>query len=837
MASIPERPQSESSNAADGEILNEAQSLRAELSERDARLARLLTDFNRLKKDHENLKLAFDGVLSSHSWKLTAPLRLALRLRRKLWPLLRFQRLSLTATPVNALAPVGPDSYKITGSTPYLALNPVRGALSGGFALFSGRLASEKPHMFMTFYWEGASGYGILERLMLPFPTGEHACHLVKLPSDVKSLRIDPFDGEGTFGLSELSLQPLGSLQVALFLLKKHFAPVITDPERMLRKVWKAVSILRTGGFGALRAKLFADSYSANYEEWVRRFDTLTDKDREKIRSKVDNLRQNPLISVLMPTFNTPADCLRRAIESVIKQLYPNWELCIADDASTDPQVKLILEEYKALDSRIKVTYRQENGHISKASQSALELASGEYLALLDHDDELTEDALYQVVEEIGAHPDANLIYSDEDKIDRFGNRLNPYFKSDLNIEMLRVQNFICHLAVYKTELVRKLGGFREGVEGAQDWDLVLRVIDASAEGQVRHIPHILYHWRIIEGSTAQNTAGKPYVMKAQVRAVSDHLARRGLGQAKVEILEDISQLRVHYALPSPLPLVSIIMPTKDQAKLLRRCLQSILKLTTYKNYEILLVDNGSQEEDTFTLFKEFESDSRIRVIRDDSPFNYSRINNQATKLARGEIFAFLNNDLQVISPEWLSQMVSHVVQPDVGVVGAKLYFPNDAIQHAGVILGIGGVAGHSHKGRPRSDVGYWNRLVIPQNLSAVTAACAVVRKEVFEAVEGFEERELSVAFNDVDLCLRIRQKGYLVVYTPYAELYHYESASRGYENTPEKFRRFEQEIENMKRRWARKLEHDPYYNPNLTLISEDFAYAFPPRARKPWRE
>jgi GT2 family glycosyltransferase len=495
-----------------------------------------------------------------------------------------------------------------------------------------------------------------------------------------------------------------------------------------------------------------------------------------------------------------------------------------------------VLEEYAARDKRIKLAFRSDNGHISKASNTAAELAAGEFLALLDHDDELTEHALYMIVSELNDSPNLDLVYSDEDKITGYGMRFNPYFKPDWNPDLLCSQNYVCHLTVVRTALFRRLGGFREGFEGAQDWDLFLRVGDATAPERISHIPHVLYHWRVIEGSTAQSTAAKPYVMAAQKRAVEEHLRRKGESAATVEILESISQLRVHRPVPRPEPLVSVIIPTRDQVQLLSQCVGGVLEETDYKNIELIIVDNGSVEEETIAYLNELKREPRVTVLTDTRPFNYSRLNNDAAKIAKGSILAFLNNDLEVTDSRWLGEMVSHVVRPEVGGVGARLFFPNGLLQHGGVITGIGGVAGHNHKGRLRHDPGYFNRAILCQNLSAVTAACMLVRKEVFSEVGGFEEEALSVAFNDVDLCLKIRSKGYLIVYTPYAELVHHESASRGYETTPEKFARFESEVETMKKRWGTALLNDPYYNPNLTLLTEDFAFAFPPRAEKPWK-
>jgi GT2 family glycosyltransferase len=395
---------------------------------------------------------------------------------------------------------------------------------------------------------------------------------------------------------------------------------------------------------------------------------------------------------------------------------------------------------------------------------------------------------------------------------------------------------------VLHTEALKTIGGFRQGVEGAQDWDVVLRLVDhcreagASDREFVEHVPHVLYHWRVFAGSTAQSTDAKPYVLEAQRKVVADHLQRSGIREASVSIRHDISQLRVQLPVPTPAPLVSLIIPTRDKLKLLRQCVDSIIRDTTYPNYEIIIVDNGSVEPETLDYFAQLTSGSdKVRILRDEGEFNFSRLNNIAVRQAKGVLVGLINNDLEVIEKRWLDELVSYALLPQVGAVGARLYFPNGLLQHGGVILGIGGIAGHSHKGILRSDPGQFNRAILPQCLSAVTAACLVVRKDLYEQVGGLDEVNLKVAFNDVDFCLRLQEAGYLNVYNPYAELWHHESASRGLETTVSKFARFEGEIDYMKQRWEKVLTSDPFYNPNLTLLGEDFSYAYPPRQVWPW--
>lgn len=593
----------------------------------------------------------------------------------------------------------------------------------------------------------------------------------------------------------------------------------------------EGVQGITSRGLQFLRGKPMAND-SATYQKWIQQFDTLGDTDLLLLKKKVEHLTHAPLISILIPVYNTPEKWLRRAIESIQKQIYPHWELCLADDASTVSHVRVILDEYQQLDPRIKVVYRSDNGHISAASNSALEVATGEFVALLDHDDELPPHALYWIAKEIIGHPDAALIYSDEDKIDSLGQRSDPYFKPDWNPDLFLAQNYISHLGVYRAETVRAVGGFRVGLEGSQDYDLALRVIERLRPEQIRHIPRVLYHWRVIPGSTAMwGVSEKPYLVRAALQAIREHLSRRGIPAVVTEADDVTGMYRVRYALPENQPLVTLIIPTRNGFNLLHRCIESIYNKTHYSNYEILIVDNGSDDPATVAYLKNLAQSGRATVLRDDRPFNYAALNNNAVQHARGSVIGLLNDDVEVINGDWLGEMVSHALRPEIGAVGARLWYPDNTLQHGGVIL-VGGVAGHAHKRLPLGAPGYFRRAVLIQNFSAVTAACMVLRKEVFLDAGGFDE-DLRVAFNDVDLCLRIWQRGYHNLWTPYAELYHYESATRGHEDTPQKQERFYREIEFMKQRWGALLLNDPAYSPNLTLDREDFSLAWPPRVSR----
>lgn len=574
--------------------------------------------------------------------------------------------------------------------------------------------------------------------------------------------------------------------------------------------------------------RLFEKDYElVPYSNWIQKYDTLSTPDRIKMHQQAEIFQNKPLISIIMPVYNPNPRWLEQAIESVLAQIYSNWELCIADDASTNPEIRVILEKYVSLDSRIHVNFRMENGHISEASNSALGIATGDWIALLDHDDILPKHALFVVVDTINNDQSCRLIYSDEDKIDEGGKRSSPYFKCDWNQDLFYSQNMISHFGVYHTDLVRKVGGFRKGLEGSQDYDLALRCIENITPEQICHIPHVLYHWRIHADSTAHNIDSKPYAMIAGERALNEHFERIKIN-AKAESVG--YGYRVHYILPSVLPLVSLIIPTRNGLKLLKRCIESILNKTTYQNYELLIVDNGSDDSGTLKYLKNITIDSRVRVIRDARPFNYSALNNRAVQLARGEILGLINNDVEVITSEWLSEMVGHVLRPAVGVVGARLWYSDNTIQHAGIILGMEGFAGHGHRYLPKGNVGYCGRASLTQSFSAVTGACLVVKKSIYEAVGGLNETELQVACNDIDFCLKVREMGYNNIWTPYAELYHHESSTRGFDDTPEKQARADKEVAYMYQRWGSLLRRDPAYSPNLSLDNENFTLASPPR-------
>jgi len=565
-----------------------------------------------------------------------------------------------------------------------------------------------------------------------------------------------------------------------------------------------------------------------SYAEWVTHYDTPDAAGLAELSRRSESLEWKPAFSVLMPTYNTPGKLLRKCLDSVLAQIYPHWELCVADDASPDPQVRKILEEYAGRDKRIRVSFRESNGHISAASNTALEMASGDFCALLDHDDELPVHALFWVADALQNNRDAVLVYSDEDKIDEAGVRQDPYFKTDWNPDLLCGQNCVSHLGVYRTEILRAAGGFRVGLEGSQDWDLALRVTANCRPDQIVHVPRILYHWRLTAGSTSAASEEKPYAETSGQRAVQEHLERTGQ-KARVDIV-DGGLFRAARALPSPPPEVDIVVPTRDRVDVLAPCVHSLLEKTSYSNFGLVIVDNGSEDPATLQFFETLRTDNRVRLLRDDGEFNFSRLNNRAAEESTADILVLLNNDTEVIHDDWLDEMVSQALRPDTGAVGAKLLYGDGTVQHAGVFLGYRGAAGHLFKGASGGYTGHGQWVNLIRGVSAVTAACLAVGRKKYLEVGGMDEEAFAVAYNDVDFCLKLAASGYRNLYTPFARLYHYESKSRGKaEQTAGRKARANREIAELQKRWGGRLRRDPFYNPNLTLGSEDGGFASPP--------
>ena len=551
------------------------------------------------------------------------------------------------------------------------------------------------------------------------------------------------------------------------------------------------------------------------YEAWLARH--KVDK-RTLRRQKHAAFAQKPLISIVIPLYCTPLPYLKELLESVRRQSYENWQLCLAD-GSPDDKAKEFIEKHYGREKRIVYRKLEENGGISVNTNEAVALATGEYLMLCDHDDTLESDALYEIVKAIN-DTGADVLYTDEDKVSMDGQHyFDPNFKPDFNLFRLRENNYICHIFVVKKSLTDETGLLRSEFDGAQDFDFILRCCEKAQK--ITHIPKVLYHWRCHMDSTAADPSSKAYAYEAGRKAVREHYQRLGI-DAKVEMTERPGWYRSHVKVQGN-PLISVIIPNKDHTDDLELCLFSMTRKSTYRNYEILIVENNSEKEETFEYYKKLpDRYPKARVLTWEKEFNYSAINNFAAKEAKGEYLLFLNNDVEILTPDWMEEMLQNCQQEDVAAVGAKLYYPDDTIQHAGVVLGLGGIAGHIMCRASREDPGYFGRMISVQEISAVTAACMMVKKSDFDAVGGLDET-FQVAFNDIDLCMKFRAAGKKIIFTPYAELYHYESKSRGLEDTPEKQFRFDKEVKRFQEKWAQQLEMgDPYYSPNLSVTEGD---------------
>jgi len=654
---------------------------------------------------------------------------------------------------------------------------------------------------------------------------------------DVKESGMDPYEHYTVHGIHEgrkPAPAPIYEKFLVVWILYRLYSALSSGT---LFKMFKGITgLILENGFSEFYKKVYTlyltKTLDNDYQKWHTEYGELREKDIQELTLSLKKDDIQPLISIIMPVYEPNLVWLEEAIESVKEQIYPNWELCIVDDYSTRGKVRDFLIELSKNDGRIKVALHDKNKNISEASNSAINLASGEFIALMDQDDLITKHALCLAVKVINSTPDVQLIYSDEDKINEDKILFDPYFKTDWNKDLFYSQNMFSHFGIFRKDLVESVGSFRVGLEGAQDYDLVLRCIEKIDQEKIVHIPHVLYHWRSHSDSTAFSSNTKPYARNASVMALNDHFSRLKI-KANAQYVENTGYYRVNYMLPDVQPLVTIIIPTYNNYKLIKQCVDSIFQKTTYLNYEVLIINNGSDDKKVLNYFESLSDISNCQVVEDDGEFNFSRINNTAVyEHSNGDIVCLLNDDTEVISPDWLTEMVSHALRPEIGAVGAKLWYKNNTLQHGGVILGIGGIADHAHKRFGLHSLGYFSRMVLVSQFSAVTAACLVVRKSVYQEVGGLDECNLSVAFNDVDFCLKVRDAGYKNLWTPYAELYHYESVSRGYEDSLEKKERFEKEVIFMQTKWKEIIENDPAYSPNLTIHTTNFSYAFPPRVR-----
>ena len=605
-----------------------------------------------------------------------------------------------------------------------------------------------------------------------------------------------------------------------------HLQPAVVLSKKIEKYAKKGLRYWRSQGSAALAGKIVAKVKTAStreipYQKWILKH-LPSQKELEK--QKREKFDFQPKISIVIPLYKTPEKYLRQLVDTVKAQTYPNWELCLSDGSGADSPIAGLLKSLEASDERIKVVSHDKPLQISENTNAGIKIATGDYIAFADHDDELTPHALFECVKALNKDRKIRVLYSDEDKMSMDGHKFfQPHFKPDYNPDLLCTVNYICHLFVVERNIIDKVGTLRSEFDGAQDYDFIFRCIEAVDPSEIYHIPKILYHWRCHEDSTAENPESKMYAFEAGKRAIEAHYERTGI-HAEVYKGEFLGLYRTRFIRDHD-PLISIIIPNKDHIDDLKRCMDSIDKKSTYRNYEYIIVENNSTDEKTFQYYKELEaSNPKAHVVYWDREFNYSAINNYGATFAKGEYLLLLNNDTEIINEDCLEELLGYCMRSDVGAVGARMYYEDDTIQHAGVVIGFGGIAGHCFVLQPRGTTGYCHRIICAQDYSAVTAACMLVKREAFDKVGGLTE-ELAVAFNDIDFCMKLRAADYLIVYNPYAELYHYESKSRGLEDTPEKVARFNKEIQTFEKRWPDILRNgDPYYNPNLTLKSQDFS-------------
>jgi glycosyltransferase involved in cell wall biosynthesis len=726
--------------------------------------------------------------------------------------------------------------YKATGNAPSFELTFVPMSSRGAWYYLEAALVR---HNGSRETYIVADIRGNKERFTIPISTNLRGTvrEVIYLPANIIALHWFPTAAPGLFSQSQLLLHRISPIE-----------SILRRVTRVLFDYWRfkgSASAFHAGLIGLLAIGNLQDAYQRtatlrikrltgnNYSAFIALNDILKKADIRAMRKQLSQLPLQPIISLIMPVNDPIEGFFLAAIDSVFGQIYPHWELLLVGDITSDQNIHIIANEQLGKSGRVKVITVQPGTDTAAAFNIALEQAQGEFVFRLDQHDLVPPHALFLLAREISKHPDAELIYTDDDSINDTNQRIDPRFKPDWNPELFFSYNYLGKLTLYRQARVLDLGGYRPGFEGAEDYDLSLRYLKDVPASRIRHIPKILYHSR----TTGQPLASIPSPPRERggERGEGSGAAHQSGKRALEAYFEGSGTIvvdgpapglyHIKYPLPAQLPLVSIIIPTRDRADILRACITSIQQKTDYENWEMLVVDNQSVESDTLDYFKIIKSDSRIKIIRYEKPFNYGAMNNYATQYAKGEILALLNNDVEVIAEEWLTEMVGHVLRPGVGAVGAKLLYSNGTVQHAGVILGLGGVAGHAHKYLKGDDHGYCHRAVVAQNLSAVTGACLVVKKKHYQEVGGLNETELVVALSDVDFCLKLLAAGYRNVFTPYALLYHHESISRGIDDTPDKHALFIRESEYMKKTWGKMLQQDSAYNPNLTQEFEDFSF------------
>lgn len=697
----------------------------------------------------------------------------------------------------------------------------------------------ERAHGVAKLYVDSGQGISEAQCVRIPVRSGERTVYYVHFAQPVRALRFDPIESRHEIQVCAVSLVRISqqyALARMLDTLAERHPAFLGQAAHFVCEQLRREQDAHASDVCDLVARAYRQVHElpapfasqpalfAGYDEWIRRREApALDALRVRAHALVHGA-DAPRFSLILTTYQTAPELLEACIDAVFAQSYPHWELCVADDASTSAVVARLLDARARDEPRVRVCMRAKRGHISQATNSALALASSEYVVFIDHDDLIAPDALLAFAEVLSMHPDAVLIYSDEDKLDADGRRCEPHFKPDWNPDLFRSQNYIGHLCAIRRDAVQRLGGMRAGFEGSQDYDLLLRLSEQIEREQIVHVPAVLYHWRKAPGSSAADQGAKPYAHEAGVAALREHYARSGV-DARVDGGPIATTYHTRRRLAAP-PTVTLIVPTRDNLTTLQPCLDGLLNRTDYPGMEIMVVDNASTQPRVREYLARCAARGDITLRRDERAFNFSAINNRAVAQVHTDIVVLLNDDVEPINSDWLREMVSHAVRPEIGCVGAKLLYRDDTVQHGGVVLGIGGVAGHSHKYYPASAPGYFGRLQLVQNYSAVTAACLAVRRSLYLAAGGLDEEHLPIAFNDVDFCLRVQAAGYRNLWTPHALLYHHESKSRGAEDTPEKQARFRDEQAFMQQRWGAWLTTDPCYSPNLSLRIEDFSIA-----------
>ncbi|MHB8843713.1 MAG: glycosyltransferase family 2 protein [Nitrospirota bacterium] len=759
--------------------------------------------------------------------------------------LLRFvgvrRRLEFSLHPLDQLVPDDrtASGWYSSGDAPVFGLTPQHGRYPTGWVHMTSIVKRTGADLTARLLVDSGTERVEWATIAIPVTLKGKINHVFKLPRQVRGLRWSPMQSGG-----EIVQDPVVITEIS------RLERIIRMASWVALDLWKMKKASQAKHHGLSVTRLLFDlqgAYDASaemrinllrpnsYESFIQRYDTVRTADENAMLEHINDMRTRPRISVILPNCNAPQWLVVRAIESLRKQLYPYWQLLIPIDTTIQPAVHQVLVSYEQADARIKLIYRSRETRLLSACNSALAAASGDYIALLDNRDLLAVNALYQVAVEINKHPEADLVYSDEDKIDESGRRHDPYFKCDWNPDLFYSSNYIGKLSVYRKSIADKLDGFRDGFGDDLLYDLALRFIQHIPAAHIHHVPFVLYHCGVFKDSSNVDVATEGCKSSNSIPALQHHF--RDLPGVEVEQGAIPGSYRVKYPLPGNPPKVSLLIPTRDGREMLRKCIDSIRSKTSYPNWEIIVLNNRSRDQQTWDYFNELAMDPRIRVLNCNFPFNYSAINNVGARSASGDILALLNNDVEVINSDWLREMVSHAIRPEIGAVGAKLLYPDGTVQHAGVVVGLGGLAGHVSRLIPGDHPGYAGRAVLVQNYSALTAACLVVRRQLFETVGGLDENNLPVAYNDIDLCLKLQAAGYRNVWTPYAKLYHHESYSRGSDHDdPVKRSRLNAEMKYMLRRWHTATVEDPCYSPNLTIHKEDYSIATIPRTKKPWR-